>query len=394
MKEPAHSLDELLFLLGRRPFVLWMIGQALLVSTIVVGARILKTLSPRAVNATRIRLARGIAYGSVSLDFDSKQDKNAHQFLSGILSAHSLLVAKTAVELLVRTVIDRKNQFNRWQSWMILIGLVALALSQLYYLHCGLKLCSTSILYPLVFCIYNIVAIMDGLLYFRQTSKLSVLHALLIAVGTVILLSGVLALSWRLSGEPTQPPVAPSALVPGMGFVDEASEDDEDIDYGSDEERGIGGEGEALLQKDALTPTTKYDKLLSATRLQRRGMTEADEIWGELEDNAARYPAPLPRRSISGISTLSRPRRNEDDPPHETTSLLRSVTGRSSRSRRKRIGSLHVRRPSEEQPPQRGSPKDTKPQSALGGWWRMEWWKGRKGRTTVPASDEAPDSES
>jgi hypothetical protein len=106
---------------------------------------------------------------------------NAHRFSSGILSAHSLLVAKTAVELLVRTVIDRKNQFNRWQSWMILIGLVALALSQLYYLHCGLKLCSTSILYPLVFCIYNIVAIMDGLLYFRQTSKLTVLHALLVS---------------------------------------------------------------------------------------------------------------------------------------------------------------------------------------------------------------------
>jgi magnesium transporter len=106
---------------------------------------------------------------------------NAHQFLSGILSAHSLLVAKTAVELLVRTAIDRINQFNRWQSWMILVGLVALALSQLYYLHCGLKQCSTSILYPLVFCIYNIVAILDGLLYFRQASKLSVPHALLVS---------------------------------------------------------------------------------------------------------------------------------------------------------------------------------------------------------------------
>ena len=65
MKEPAHSLDELLFLLGRRPFVLWMIGQALLVGTIVVGTRILRALTPRTVNAARMRLARGIAYGSV-----------------------------------------------------------------------------------------------------------------------------------------------------------------------------------------------------------------------------------------------------------------------------------------------------------------------------------------
>lgn len=95
---------------------------------------------------------------------------------SGILSAHCLLLAKSAVELLVRTIVDRSNQFNRWQSWMILLGLITLALTQLYYLHRGLKLCSTSVLYPLVFCVYNIIAILDGLIYYRQTSRLSVLH--------------------------------------------------------------------------------------------------------------------------------------------------------------------------------------------------------------------------
>ncbi|KAH0543181.1 hypothetical protein FGG08_002442 [Glutinoglossum americanum] len=316
MKEPAHSLDELLFLLGRRPFVIWMIGQALLVSTIIVGARISRTLNPRTVNVARMRLVRGISYGSIS------------------------------------------------------------------------------ILYPLVFCVYNIVAILDGLLYFQQASKLSVLHALLIAVGTVILLSGVLALSWRLGGEPTPTPVAQSALAPGMGFVDDTSEDDEDGDYKSDEEIAIGGERQALLQGDTLTPTTKYDKLLSATRLQRRGMTEADEIWGELEDDATRYPSSLPRRSASGISTTSRLRRSEGDATHETTSLLRSVTSRSNRSRHKRLGSSHFRRPSREQSPQTGAPKDTKPQSALGGWWRMEWWKGRRGQRPPPASVETPGSES
>lgn len=100
---------------------------------------------------------------------------------SGLISAHCLLIAKSAVELLVRSIIYRANQFNRWQSWMVLIGLVVFALTQLYYLHRGLKLCSTSILYPLVFCIYNITAILDGLIYFKQTSKLSVSHALLVS---------------------------------------------------------------------------------------------------------------------------------------------------------------------------------------------------------------------
>jgi magnesium transporter len=220
-----------------------------------------------------------------------------------------------------------------------------------------------------------------------ETSKIAQ-----IAVGTGILLFGVLALSWRLSGEPTQTPVAQSALAPGMGFVDDTSEDDGDGNYRSDEEIAIGGERQALLQGDALTPTTKYDRLLSATRLQRRGMTEADEIWGELEDDATRYPGPLPRRSISGISTVSRLRRSDDDATHETTSELRPVTSRSNRSRRKRPGSSHFRKPSEEQSPQIGTPKVTKSQSALGGWWRMEWWKRRRDLTPAAVTNQIPGS--
>lgn len=164
--EPAHNLDQLLVLLGRRQFLIWMLCQAILVVGIIIGTRALKILNPRNSNSPRMRLFRGMAYGSIS----------------GILSAHSLLVAKSAVELLIRTIVDRKNQFNRWQSWIILLGLVFLALTQLYYLHRGLKLCSTSILYPFVFCVYNIIAILDGLIYFRQVSRLSLLSALLVCL--------------------------------------------------------------------------------------------------------------------------------------------------------------------------------------------------------------------
>ena len=164
--EPAHSLDQLLVLLRRRQFILWMIGQAILVVLIISGAKALRYMNPRNSNSPQMRLFRGMAYGAIS----------------GILSAHSLLVAKSAVELLVRTIVDRVNQFNRWESWIILLGLLALALSQLYYLHRGLKLCSTSILYPFVFCVYNIIAILDGLIYFHQTSQLSLLSALLVSV--------------------------------------------------------------------------------------------------------------------------------------------------------------------------------------------------------------------
>ena len=115
-----------------------------------------------------------------SSDWRSNEHLLTLQFHSGILSAHTLLIAKSAVELIVRSVFDRANQFNRWQSWMILLGLILFALAQLYYLHCGLRLCSTSILYPLCFCVYNITAILDGLIYFQQTSRIPHLYAALV----------------------------------------------------------------------------------------------------------------------------------------------------------------------------------------------------------------------
>lgn len=164
MGEPAHNLNQLLALLGRRQFIVWMVATAVVVIAVIFSAKAIRWMNPPWKSSPKLRLLRGMAYGSIS----------------GILSAHSLLVAKSAVELLVRTIVDRNNQFNRWQSWIILLSLLSLALFQLYYLHRGLKLVSTSILYPFVFCVYNIIAILDGLIYFRQTSRLSLLHALLV----------------------------------------------------------------------------------------------------------------------------------------------------------------------------------------------------------------------
>ena len=184
LTEPSHNLDQLLTLLERRNFIVWICSTFFIAFILIIGMWFLGRIYGRP--TMRIRLIRGMAYGAIS----------------GILSAHCLLVAKSAVELLVRTIADHRNQFDRWQSWMILLSLVFLALSQLYYLHRGLKLCSTSVLYPFVFCIYNIIAILDGLIYFHQTSRITVQESCLIALGTVILLAGVFALSWRLSDKP------------------------------------------------------------------------------------------------------------------------------------------------------------------------------------------------
>lgn len=394
--EPAHSLDQLLALLGRRQFILWMIATAIVVVTVIIGTKVVRWMNPRTHHTPRMRLLRGMAYGGIS----------------GILSAHSLLVAKSAVELLVRTIVDRHNQFNRWQSWIILLALLALALSQLYYLHKGLKLCSTSILYPFVFCVYNIIAILDGLIYFRQTSRLSLLHALLvrtfssfslafipsrcanpqkIALGTLILLGGVLALSWRLHDPTARPTVPQTPLTPGMGFID--SENDTEASSPllptHDDEEALNAKGNGILSSpllaDVKTPTTTTNSELLSThsRSRKRGMTETEEILEELEDDTLTElfsPSLFSHhRRSSARSTPSKARRaNTDGQPadDETTALLgRTGTGRSYRDRRRRRRS----EPTAMGNGRRRGSRDGS-QEALGGWWKMGWWRSRDGK--------------
>lgn len=289
--EPAHTLDQLLELLDRRSFILWMVGTASIVVIVLAGSRIAKTLS----TPGHSRLSRVIKrHGPlISVNRGKLLRGLSFAFASGVLSAHTLLLAKSAVELLVRTIVDHVNQFNRWQSWMILVGMIALALTQLYYMHRGLKLCSTSVLYPFVFCIYNIIAILDGLIYFRQGSQLTGLHAGLIALGTVVLLGGVLCLSWRLEDIDSHtglaiPSSTQTSLGPGMGIVEERPESS------GDEEMQVG-EQQPLLpstpqrgtshQRVSSLPLTSPYRYRAQTFTGQTLDTESAQIWAELDDS-------------------------------------------------------------------------------------------------------------
>lgn len=320
---PAHNLDELIRLMARKPFITWMSLQALFVVSLAVATDVTNKISNWSHNP-RFRLLRGIAYGVIS----------------GDLSAHALLFAKSAVELVIKTIAG-KNQFLRWQSWAIVLALVALALCQLYYLHRGLKLVSTSVLYPLVFCIYNIIAILDGLIYFDQTSFISPLKACIISLGTVILLSGVLALSWRLSDEQHTPGVGQSTLAPGLGLVEDTEGEEESL-----------LSGEAGADADELFPTyqtfgdhTGDSTVLTPTRKKAFRWAENAEIWGELEDQED-PTTPIGRLRSSTMpgmtestSLLSGSRRSMSGTIQEdAASTSDSVSRRASRRRRRSTG--------------------------------------------------------
>ncbi|KAL8701926.1 MAG: hypothetical protein Q9201_004656 [Fulgogasparrea decipioides] len=293
--EPAHSLDQLLALLGRRQFLLWMAATAVVVVAVIIAAKAVRWMNPRTNHSPRLRLLRGMAYGSIS----------------GILSAHSLLVAKSAVELLVRTIIT---------------------------------------------------------------------------LGTVILLIGVLALSWRLQDpSSTRPSVPHTPLTPGMGFVDSESgseADETSLLTNTDEEAPRSSSNGKVPSPLVKTPTTRNNELLNATKRRRKSMTETQELLEELEDDtlAELYsPALSHHRRSSARSTPSKTvgfRADDAEQPDESTALLgRTRTGRSYRDRRTRRRSEPSRGGSQRR---RGS--RTGSQEALGGWWKMRWWRGSGGK--------------
>lgn len=399
---PAHSLKELIELLGGRGFIIWMSLQVVFVVAVATTVDLINYLTKWS-SDIRFRLVRGLTYGCIS----------------GILSAHSLLFAKSAVELILRTIADGENQFVHWQSWLLVIGLVVLALSQLYYLHRGLKLVSTSVLYPLVFCIYNIIAILDGLIYFQQTSFITPLHGGLIALGTVVLLSGVLALSWRLSDEQHPPAVGQSSLTPGLGLVDDTEGEEEDSLLDSD--TLSDGEGEVPPTYNTFAPDADRPQLPPSHKTANPWL-ERTEIWEELEDQETASLPPLSKqRRRSSAAMLPPPQHPSAGDTGETVPLLRTAhhhhqqhrrggsydsartaslatpppapadaapqPKRMFRRRRKSTGfpgfkaRAHERRKSGASTSASGggsgSGSGAGPQDAVGGFWKLRWWRER-----------------
>ncbi len=121
------------------------------------------------------------------------------------------------------------------------------------------------------------------------------------------------------------------------------------------------------------TPTAKEDDSLFVPRLRRKGITESQEIWEELEDASLPPLSPFSYRRASARSTPHAGATDMgDEAPHEGTALLgpeRSSTVRTYRSRRKRSAPVLSR----DERARSGSA-----QAATGGWWKMKWWGGER----------------
>ena len=123
------------------------------------------------------------------------------------------------------------------------------------------------------------------------------------------------------------------------------------------------------------TPATQDDSFYPS-----RMVTESEEIWEELEDETLAPLSPFHHRRSSARSTPSRDRHrppsgdgHEEDPNESTALLARSGTGRSYRDRRRRRSAPQLEGSGRSQASDRR--RSSAQQDALGGWWKMRWWK-------------------
>jgi hypothetical protein len=79
---------------------------------------------------------------------------------SGILSGMCLIFAKSGVELLLISI-HGSNQFRKWQTWMLILGLVGFALLQLWYQHKALKLADPTIVCPCKCYLYPAIPVLN-----------------------------------------------------------------------------------------------------------------------------------------------------------------------------------------------------------------------------------------
>ncbi|KAF9175511.1 hypothetical protein BGX21_001428 [Mortierella sp. AD011] len=227
--EPSHSLEDLIQLWKRPSFIIYFSLIEFAVVSLLIGNRIvermLKSNAKASLSTSQLQyhhLRSGSTASSVNPSMDEYSTHNkilggrlgklsstriksilgiSYGCVGGMLSSQALLFAKSAIELLMLTILEGKNQFESPLSWFLVIALITTALLQLYYLNKGLRLCDTVLLVPLSFCAYNVSCLFNGLVYYNQWARLYWWQILLVLFGISQVLVGVLVLAWRPADE-------------------------------------------------------------------------------------------------------------------------------------------------------------------------------------------------
>ncbi|ODV62669.1 uncharacterized protein ASCRUDRAFT_24179, partial [Ascoidea rubescens DSM 1968] len=200
LPQPQRSLIDLINLFKRIQFLHWLLSSFIIAIVINISLPSISNLKEYLTRNLKIFFKR-----FKSFDYPLYEKLLFIQgilfgLISGLLSAHALLLAKSAVEILVNAIVSHKpDDLKNLDSWVIVVIWFCFAVAQLYYLNLGLKITSTTIVYPLTFCVFNVVNILNGLIYFDQLEKLDNIDIFFIFFGVLLIVIGVSSLSWNFN---------------------------------------------------------------------------------------------------------------------------------------------------------------------------------------------------
>ncbi|KAJ1560014.1 hypothetical protein HK405_008545 [Cladochytrium tenue] len=135
--------------------------------------------------------------------------------VGGAAASFTLLLAKSAIELLLVSASERSgSQFRHPLAVLVLVLLVVTLVLQMFGLNKAVALASPLEAVPLFFTLFTVLSIADGLVYLDQAARLPPARAAGLAVAVAVLLAGVWALSLA-EPAPMSPPPPPPPLPAG-----------------------------------------------------------------------------------------------------------------------------------------------------------------------------------
>ncbi|KAK6204797.1 uncharacterized protein RJT21DRAFT_11177 [Scheffersomyces amazonensis] len=146
---------------------------------------------------------------SLSLSKDKLVGRNKYQFIkgfnygiiSGTLTAHTFLFAKSIIDVIVETILNKQSKIlpiTNAAPYLLLVFMLATIGFQLTAFNLGLAQISTSILYPLCFLVYNLINLINDIIFNSLLSKhiITINQFVWIIIGLVFVLFGVIIISW------------------------------------------------------------------------------------------------------------------------------------------------------------------------------------------------------
>lgn len=195
LSQSTTSLEIFLQLFKERMFIVWSLLSLSIVSVLLILALLISRKSKVANSYVDTYLHAFIELPWV-VNNNRKLEGVLYGCSSGILSADSLLLAKTSMDIIMSAFTGHTfSSLNNFIVYFVVAVFISLCLAQLYLLNEGLKYLSTAVLYPLVFCVYNFFSIGNGLVFYQQWKLITYASAILLILGSAMIVYGVFLLS-------------------------------------------------------------------------------------------------------------------------------------------------------------------------------------------------------